>query len=42
VSVDELVGVGEADGEFGVEGVGNSVEGGDAGVVAAAFESGDG
>ena len=41
-SAEELFGVGEADGEFGVEGVGNSVEGGEAGGDAAAFESGDG
>ena len=41
-SAEELLGVGEADGEFGVEGVGDSVEGGEAGGDSAAFESGDG
>ena len=40
-SAEELFGVGEGDGEFGVEGVGDSVEGGKAGGDAAAFESGD-
>ena len=41
-SAEELLGVGEGDGEFGVKGVGDSVEGGQAGRDAAAFESGDG
>ena len=41
-SAEELLGVGEGDGEFGVEGVGDSIERGEAGGDAAAFESGDG
>ena len=39
--IEELMGDGEADGEFDVERVGDSVKGGKAGGNAAAFESGD-